>query len=339
MITVSVAMATFNGARFLEPQLESLACQLRLPDELVVSDDGSTDATMAILESFRRRAPFEVRVTRNERHLGWMENFVVALGGCHGEAVAWCDQDDIWHQDKLARCASILTADSRVALVVHAEQQVDENLGHIRNYGPRRHQSFAAGQSGRLALIGHRMVISGWVLRFVPPASWPGPGVGPGPFATDNWAGTVASALGRVELLPDRLVLHRRHNMNASAGPISLSAHIAREARQVQDPYAAWCEALAGEFARRAVHLEGLRPRADEIGDEARKGLERSVAAHQLLSQSYARRAAAYRKGFATRALCFGRNAVRGDYRSRSASGQGLFSLARDLTVGLRPRR
>ena len=150
MMTVSVAMATFNGARFLEPQLESLACQRRVPDELVVCDDGSTDATTEILESFRRRAPFAVRVTRNERHLGWMENFVIALGGCQGEIVAWCDQDDIWHPDKLARCAPILRADTRVALVVHAEQQVDDNLRHIRYYGPRRGRWFAAGQSGRL---------------------------------------------------------------------------------------------------------------------------------------------------------------------------------------------
>ena len=133
VITVSVAMATFNGARFLEPQLESLVCQLQLPDELVISDDGLTDASTEILESFRRRAPFEVRVTRNERHLGWMENFVIALGGCHGEAVAWCDQDDVWRQDKLARCASILMADSRVALVVDAEQPGSTG----RSLGPR----------------------------------------------------------------------------------------------------------------------------------------------------------------------------------------------------------
>ena len=338
-MTVSVAMATFNGALFLEAQLESLACQRQVPDELVVCDDGSTDATMEILESFRRRAPFAVCITRNEQHLDWMKNFATALSRCHGEVVAWCDQDDVWHPEKLARCAPIITADPMVALVVHAEQQVDDHLGHIRYYGPRRRRSFAAGRSGRLAFIGHRMVLSGWVLQTVPLSTWPGPGVGPGPFATDTWIGTVASALGRVEIMPDRLVLHRRHSNNATPGPQSLSAHVIGEARRVDEPYAAWCSALAEEYARRAVYLEGLRPAADRIGDEARQGLALSVAAHYRLAQSYARRAAAYRENFASRALSFGRNAVRGDYRSRSSSGQGLLSLTRDLTVGLRPRR
>src|ERR1019366_3156491 len=114
----------------------------------------------------------------------------------------------------------------------------------------------------------------------------------------------------------DRLVLHRRHSNNATPGPQSLSAHVIGEARRVDEPYAAWCSALAEEYARRAVYLEGLRPAADRIGDEARRGLARSVAAHHRLAQSYARRAAAYRENFASRALSFGRNAVRGDYRS-----------------------
>jgi glycosyltransferase involved in cell wall biosynthesis len=337
MTTVSVAMATFNGARFLEAQLESLASQRRMPDELVVYDDGSTDATLDILESFARRAPFAVSVTCNERRLGWMENFIMALGGCQGEVVAWSDQDDVWHPDKLARCAPILTGDSRVGLVVHAEQQVDGNLRHLGYEGPRRRRWFDAGRSGRLALIGHRMVISGRVLRVVPPASWPGPGVGPIPFATDNWAGTVASALGRVELLSDRLVLHRRHESTVTAGPVPLSARISRPFSDLSKSefFGAW----AKEFARRAAYLDGLRPSADELGDGSRTGLERSVAAHQRLAQSYARRAAAYREGVVTRAWCFGRNAAQGDYRSRSSSGLGPLSLARDLTIGLRPRR
>lgn len=337
MTTVSVAMATFNGARFLEAQLESLASQRRVPDELVVCDDGSTDATLEILERFARRARFAVSVTRKEHHLGWMENFVMALGGCQGEVVAWCDQDDIWHPNKLARCVPIFTADSRVALVVHAEQQVDGSLRHLRYEGPRHYRRFGAGRSGRLALIGHRMVISGRVLRVVPPASWPGPGVGPIPFATDNWAGTVTSALGRVELLPDRLVLHRRHDSTVTAGPVRLSARISRPFSDISKSefFGAWAE----ELVRRAAYLEGLRPSAEELGDESRAGLERSVAAHQRLAQSYARRAAAYREGVVTRAWCFGRNAARGDYKRRSSSGLGSLSLARDLTVGLRPRR
>ena len=64
---ISIAMATYNGERFIREQLNSLAAQTRLPDELVVVDDGSVDRTLEILEQFKRKAAFAVRIFRNER--------------------------------------------------------------------------------------------------------------------------------------------------------------------------------------------------------------------------------------------------------------------------------
>ena len=106
-VTISVAMTTFNGAAYLEEQLNSLLDQRHLPLELVIGDDGSEDETLVILERFAGRAPFPVLVQRNVRRLGFRENFIRTAERCRGELITFCDQDDIWHPDNLLKVAGM----------------------------------------------------------------------------------------------------------------------------------------------------------------------------------------------------------------------------------------
>jgi glycosyltransferase involved in cell wall biosynthesis len=99
---ISIAMATYNGERFLEEQLRTLGEQVKLPDEVVVCDDGSTDRTLEILVQFAERAPFRVRLVINDQRLGWRENFLKAASLCTSDYIAFCDQDDVWLPDKLS---------------------------------------------------------------------------------------------------------------------------------------------------------------------------------------------------------------------------------------------
>ena len=99
---ISVAMATYNGERFLEEQLRSLGEQTTLPDELVVCDDTSTDRTPQILAQFAKRASFPVKLFTNDQRLGWRKNFLKAARLCTSEYIAFCDQDDVWLKEKLA---------------------------------------------------------------------------------------------------------------------------------------------------------------------------------------------------------------------------------------------
>jgi len=99
---VSIALATFNGEKYLVPQLESLAGQSQLPAELIISDDCSVDRTLEIARDFAGRAPFPVRILRNERRIGFRANFMRAVEHCGSDLVAFCDQDDIWEPEKLA---------------------------------------------------------------------------------------------------------------------------------------------------------------------------------------------------------------------------------------------
>ncbi len=100
--------APTTAPRCLEPQLASLLAQTRLPDELVACDDGSTDGTVSILEAFARRAPFPVRIERNDVRLRSTRNFEKAIGLCTGDLIATSDQDDVWLPEKLALCEAAI---------------------------------------------------------------------------------------------------------------------------------------------------------------------------------------------------------------------------------------
>jgi glycosyltransferase involved in cell wall biosynthesis len=99
--TVSIALCTFNGVRYLPAQLASYLRQDRLPAELVVGDDGSSDDTQSLIQEFARSAPFPVHFHMNTERLGVGRNFDQTIQRCRGEFIALSDQDDEWRPDKL----------------------------------------------------------------------------------------------------------------------------------------------------------------------------------------------------------------------------------------------
>jgi glycosyltransferase involved in cell wall biosynthesis len=124
MTSISVAMATYNGAGFIREQLDSIASQILLPSELVVTDDGSTDETIAVIEAFASKAPFPIRVHRNAERLGYKANFMRCAGLCSGDLIAFSDQDDIWLPQKLeVQCGHF--DDPRVLLSSHNVKLMD----------------------------------------------------------------------------------------------------------------------------------------------------------------------------------------------------------------------
>ena len=98
---ISIAMTTYNGSKYLKEQLDSFTKQTHLPDELVVTDDGSSDDTLEILENFAKKASFEVLIFRNNTNLGYAMNFGHAIGLCTGDLIFLSDQDDIWFPEKI----------------------------------------------------------------------------------------------------------------------------------------------------------------------------------------------------------------------------------------------
>lgn len=99
---VSVVMCTYNGERYLREQLDSIVAQTYPIHELIIQDDRSTDNTVGILQEYARKYPY-IRLYRNERNLGFNQNFRQAILKATGDFIAVCDQDDIWLPEKIAR--------------------------------------------------------------------------------------------------------------------------------------------------------------------------------------------------------------------------------------------
>lgn len=114
---ISVAMCTYNGEKFICRQMNSILRQTRLPDEILICDDGSTDSTLDILEQYRDRG-VELRVYKNEENLGFVENFRKCLSLCSGDVIFLCDQDDIWKETKVEELCALMAAEPRLLSVV-----------------------------------------------------------------------------------------------------------------------------------------------------------------------------------------------------------------------------
>lgn len=130
---ISVALCSYNGARFLAEQLDSIASQTRLPDELVVCDDGSSDDTIPLLEQFASKAKFPVSIVKNATNLGAIANFRQAISLCSGELTALADQDDVWLPEKLERAeqAFLNCKNGQEVLYCTRLQYVDSRLQRL----------------------------------------------------------------------------------------------------------------------------------------------------------------------------------------------------------------
>ena len=98
----SVVMTTYNGSRFMKEMLDSLRNQTRKIDEVIICDDRSKDDTVEIISNYINKYNLvNWNLIVNEKNLGWEKNFLNALGKATNEVIYPCDQDDIWHLDKV----------------------------------------------------------------------------------------------------------------------------------------------------------------------------------------------------------------------------------------------
>ncbi len=218
---VSVALATYNGERYLAEQLDSLAGQTLTPAELVIADDGSCDHTTTIIESFRKKAPFPIPVMSGQ-HLGYVGNFFRAVKVCRGDVIALCDQDDIWQPEKLSVCLNYFR--HHVTLVMHSAQVIDSFGRPLNKRAPiiARTRELPRGifHDGPLksfplgfSLVIHRRVIDATMkaLSFYPEIL----GHYFGHEMPSYW---MAKAQGNIVYLSRELVFYRRHEANTSQG-------------------------------------------------------------------------------------------------------------------------
>ncbi len=129
---ISIVMTVYNGERYLEAQLQSLARQTLLPDELLIGDDGSTDGTETMIRQMAGKLPFPVHYVKNEIRLGYAENFRQTAGRARGDLLFFCDQDDVWKRNKLERMVSVMEAYPKISVLVSSFWLTDSFMGQMR---------------------------------------------------------------------------------------------------------------------------------------------------------------------------------------------------------------
>jgi glycosyltransferase involved in cell wall biosynthesis len=218
---LSIVLCTYNGAAYLQQQLDSLMAQTRLPDEIVISDDSSTDASQHILQAFAesaRELGINVQLWSNPENLGYVENFSKALRRATGDVLFLCDQDDVWRSDKLTSMASRFEKDPQL-LLLHSDAQLVDAEGNSLGYslfdalqltGDEK-QFIHSGQAFDVVL--RRSFVTGATAalrRELVEMALP---VGQD-WIHDEWLTAIAAAFGPIDFIEEPLINYRQHDAN-----------------------------------------------------------------------------------------------------------------------------
>ncbi len=205
---ISVAMATYNGERFIEEQITSILKNLNENDELIISDDASTDQTLAIIKTFSDK---RIKIIKGPQK-GVKQNFANALAHCQGKYIFLSDQDDIWEENKVLKVLKVLEEKECTGIVhdcVVVNEDATKNLmdsfflhrksksGIIRNIYKNRY-------------LGCCIAFSREMIKYILP-------IPENIEMHDQWIGLLCEKYGSVYFMKEKLIKYRRHGGNVSA--------------------------------------------------------------------------------------------------------------------------
>lgn len=203
---ISVCVATYNGESYLKEQLESILQQLGSEDELILSDDGSTDKTTVILQEYQNDS--RVQLLKGPQK-GLIANFEHAIKQAKGELIFLADQDDVWQPGKVREMMKVFNEFPQTQVVISDLAVVDEKLNIIypSYFDYRNVQTGFFRNIVKNKYIGAGMAfrkeLKAKILPF--PENIP---------MHDMWIGLLAG--NNVRLLKKPLTLYRRHSKNSS---------------------------------------------------------------------------------------------------------------------------
>lgn len=202
---ISVCMATFNGEKYIKEQINSILVQLGKEDELIISDDGSTDNTLEII---RELGDNRIKLYQNINMHGYAHNFENALTHASGDYIFFSDQDDVWLPNKVETILPHLQQDIFVisdAYITNDELEIKGRLSSWRTYKKGYFQNlFKSIYAGCTCAFTKR--IKEYALPFPSTKH----------IQHDNWIGLLCELKFNVVYVDKPLILYRRHNSNTS---------------------------------------------------------------------------------------------------------------------------
>jgi glycosyltransferase involved in cell wall biosynthesis len=225
---ISVCMATKNGANYIAEQLDSILPQLQPTDEVIITDDCSTDNTVSIVRAYRDH---RILLLQNNFPSGIAKTFQVSLEASRGDYIFLADQDDVWVSTKVSAMARYLQTHDLVVsdclLVDHALKIKRESFFSVNNSGRGLIKNIVKNSYMGCCMAFNRDLL----IRALPfPKDIP---------LHDFWIGLIAELYFNVYFIPDVLVYHRRHFSNASSSgeisPFSLPRKVVNRYRMIKN--------------------------------------------------------------------------------------------------------
>ena len=320
-MNTSVALCTYNGESYLAEQLASISTQDLLPDELVLCDDGSTDATLRIAEDFAATAPFAVRIERNAQRLGARDNFAKAIALCRGRWIVLADQDDVWLPHKLRRFQQCMEQDPELGMVFSDALMVDRvrrplgyTLWQAIRFHAREQRQIRAGRALDVLLrhnaaTGACMAFRAEYRDMLLPI--------PGGWVHDGWIALLLAAVARCAAISEPLVEYRQHE----------SQQIGEKKRSIFENYLRVRSRNPADYQRVAGNFTAARARLAEFASQLRRADTLSALEGKA---SHFRAKSLIHSGVASRWPLILRELIHGNYARYSA---GWRSLAEDVLV------
>jgi len=263
-MNVSVVLCTYNGEKYLQAQLESILAQTRRPDEIVLSDDASGDATVAIAEELLRGSGIAYEIHVNAQNIGFRQNFAQAMQRAHGDILFLSDQDDVWHPEKIARMLvpferpETLLAFHDAALVDHHLQLLAPSFWQTMTFDPA---PLVAGDCRRLLVSNVVQGSASAFRRRLLKDALPIPACA----IHDEWLALFAALRSGLVPVPYMLMQYRQSEGNAlGAGAVTWRDRLARWHHLREK-----AESVREELRRRQALLAAWTSRAQKLAPEA----------------------------------------------------------------------
>ncbi|MFH0702003.1 MAG: glycosyltransferase family 2 protein [bacterium] len=203
---VSIAMATYNGEKFLHEQLDSIYNQTYKNIEIVATDDCSNDNTVKILEEYKKK--YGLKYYINEKRLGFKRNFERAVSLCRGKYIAFSDQDDIWASEKIETMINKINGNS----LIHSDGFIINENNKIIADSMKEYLDLDTDMrkiESKSNIWGCTILFKSEILEKALPI--------PDREGYDWWFSIVASKMNGVKYLEDKLIMYRKHQNNATS--------------------------------------------------------------------------------------------------------------------------